>query len=66
MKEGQPLKYIHLIVEGEVKLTSTKNPYTQKYYQSKNLDTNSDATLRNNANGTGTLSRTLINNSLGS
>jgi CRP-like cAMP-binding protein len=64
-KEGAALKYIYLIAEGEVRLTSNKNPYTQKYYKDNKIDSDSDKTLLANIGGTGNLSRTIVQNNLG-
>eukprot|EP00347_Sterkiella_histriomuscorum_P018533 403345150 len=64
-KENTQLQYIYLIAKGQIRLTTTSNPYTQKYYKQLKLNENTEKLLLKNSAGIGNLSKTTIENNIG-
>jgi len=64
--EAEPLNYIYLIAEGEVRLQASHNPYTKvEYEQEYGCSDKSTVAAVINSNGYGNFSRTLGGNQIG-
>ncbi|CDW90213.1 UNKNOWN [Stylonychia lemnae] len=63
--ENTQLQYVYLIAQGQIKLTTTSNPYTQKYNKILKLNEKSEKLLLKNSAGLGNLSRTTVENNIG-
>ena len=65
MRERTPQQHVYLIAEGQVKIVTQFNPFTQKYNKQKGLTEDCEAALSKNASGIGSLSRTINENLIG-